>query len=172
MLYWHPSSKQCRPFAGKQHSNLIDYPYGDPVNRQGKGVGEGLRTFLVIKTQAHLEEAAEAASRRRKAEHYNHITNLLSTQDFTDFLSAGQRCISLVLFSSAVCESCTGFHTFYAAMSITYKDRIKFGELDVEVVRELAASYMGPSFFIPAVLVFDRQGYKIASLSGGNAGQF
>ena len=40
------------------------------------------------------------------------------------------------------------------------------GEVDVEVSPKVLEEYMGSSFFIPAVLVFDNRGDKIALLSG------
>ncbi|CAD7924102.1 unnamed protein product [Amoebophrya sp. A120] len=75
---------------------------------------------------------------------------------------AGPPIIKAVLFCNNLCQACAMFHEFYYAVSLAYhRRRVVFAEVDVDRNFALAKRVLGPTFFLPAVLFYDRHGNKI-----------
>ncbi|CAD7941335.1 unnamed protein product [Amoebophrya sp. A120] len=75
---------------------------------------------------------------------------------------AGPPIIKAVLFCNTLCQACAMFHEFYYAASLAYRRRrVVFAEVDVDRSSALAKMVLGPTFFLPAVMFYDRYGNKI-----------
>jgi len=78
--------------------------------------------------------------------------------NFTDEVLAGQG-LAVVDFGSPLCIPCQRFAGPFAALAERYKDKAKFGKIDVAAHRKLAISQK--VLGVPAVL-FYRDGKRIA----------